>query len=37
MTAPFNLPDDPNQRLTIDGFVADHISAFTARWANSRT
>lgn len=30
MTAPLNLPDDPNQRLTMDGFVADYISAFTA-------
>ena len=30
MTAPFNLPDDPNQRPTMDGFVADYISAFAA-------
>jgi phospholipase C len=30
MTAPFNLPADPNQTPSMDGFVADYISAFTA-------
>ena len=36
MTAPLNLPDDPNQRLTMDGFVADYISAFTAEMGEQR-
>ena len=30
MTAPYNLPTDPNQRPAMDGFVADYISAFAA-------
>jgi len=31
MTAPFNAPADPAARPTMDGFVADYISAFTAQ------
>ncbi len=30
MTAPFNAPADPHATPTMDGFVADYISAFTA-------
>ncbi len=30
MVAPFNAPPDPRQRPTMDGFVADYISAFAA-------
>jgi len=30
MTAPYNAPADPRQQPTMDGFVADYISAFTA-------
>src|SRR5215472_1427179 len=30
MTAPFNAPADPGAVPTMDGFVADYISAFTA-------
>ena len=30
IAAPYNLPDDPGRRPTMDGFVADYISAFTA-------
>ncbi len=30
MAAPYNAPPDPRQRPTMDGFVADYISAFTA-------
>ena len=30
MTAPYNAPGDPRQQPTMDGFVADYISAFTA-------
>ena len=30
MTAPFNAPPDPRAAPTMDGFVADYISAFTA-------
>jgi phospholipase C len=30
MTAPFNAPDDPHATPTMDGFVADYISMFTA-------
>jgi len=29
MAAPFNAPQ-PGQRPTMDGFVADYISVFTA-------
>src|SRR5215831_7920976 len=31
MTAPFNAPADPAAVPTMDGFVADYISAFTAQ------
>jgi len=30
MVAPYNAPADPGQRPTMDGFVTDYISAFTA-------
>jgi phospholipase C len=30
MTAPYNAPADPDAVPTMDGFVADYISAFTA-------
>ena len=30
MVAPYNAPDYPRQQPTMDGFVADYISAFTA-------
>jgi phospholipase C len=30
MTAPYNLPADPQRTPTMDGFVTDYISAFTA-------
>jgi phospholipase C len=30
MTVPYNAPADPRQPPTMDGFVADYISAFTA-------
>ena len=30
MAAPYNAPAGPAQRPTMDGFVADYISAFTA-------
>ncbi len=30
MAAPFNAPANPGQRPTMDGFVTDYISAFTA-------
>jgi phospholipase C len=30
MTAPYNAPADPRQQPTMDGFVADYISTFTA-------
>ncbi len=30
MTAPFNAPSNPHAIPTMDGFVADYISAFTA-------
>ncbi|HSR83920.1 MAG TPA: alkaline phosphatase family protein [Streptosporangiaceae bacterium] len=33
MTAPFNAPADGRQRPSMDGFVADYISAFTAEMA----
>ena len=31
MSRPYNAPADPGQAPTMDGFVADYISAFTAR------
>jgi len=33
MAAPFNAPADGRQRPSMDGFVADYISAFTAEMA----
>jgi phospholipase C len=30
MVAPYNAPDYPRQQPTMDGFVADYISSFTA-------
>jgi phospholipase C len=30
MAAPYNAPPDPRQRPSMDGFVADYISSFTA-------
>jgi len=30
MAAPYNAPADPRQQPTMDGFVADYISTFTA-------
>jgi phospholipase C len=30
MTAPYNTPADPGQRPTMDGFITDYVSAFTA-------
>jgi phospholipase C len=30
MVAPYNAPDFPRQQATMDGFVADYISTFTA-------
>jgi phospholipase C len=30
MTAPYNAPADPRVQPTMDGFVADYVSAFTA-------
>ncbi len=30
MVVPYNAPADPTQRPTMDGFVADYISSFTA-------
>ena len=30
MAAPFNVPGDPDATPTMDGFVADYISSFTA-------
>jgi phospholipase C len=37
MTAPFNAPSDPRQTPTMDGFVADYISAFTAEMGRQPT
>jgi len=37
MTAPFNAPADPRQRPTMDGFVTDYISAFTAEMGKEPT
>ena len=37
MTAPFNAPADPDQVPTMDGFVADYISAFTAEMGRQPT
>ena len=35
MVAPFNAPDDPHRTPTMDGFVADYISAFTAEMSEA--
>ncbi len=37
MTAPYNAPADPNARPTMDGFVADYISTFTAEMGRQPT
>ena len=37
MIAPFNAPADPDQVPTMDGFVADYISAFTAEMGRQPT
>ena len=37
MVAPYNAPADPDQVPTMDGFVADYISAFTAEMGRQPT
>ena len=37
MVAPFNAPADPGQVPTMDGFVTDYISAFTAEMGRQPT
>ncbi len=37
MIAPYNAPGDPDQVPTMDGFVADYISAFTAEMGRQPT
>jgi phospholipase C len=37
MVAPYNLPADPDRMPTMDGFVADYISAFTAEMGRQPT
>jgi phospholipase C len=37
MVAPYNAPDYPRQQPTMDGFVADYISAFTAEMKRGPT
>ena len=37
MIAPYNVPADPGQVPTMDGFVADYISAFTAEMGRQPT
>jgi phospholipase C len=37
MTAPYNAPASPGQRPSMDGFVADYISAFTAEMGRPPT
>ena len=37
MIAPYNAPADPDQLPTMDGFVADYISAFTAEMGRQPT
>jgi phospholipase C len=37
MTAPFNAPGDPRSVPTMDGFVADYISTFTAEMGRQPT
>jgi Phosphoesterase family len=37
MVAPYNAPDYPHQQPTMDGFVADYISTFTAEMRRAPT
>jgi phospholipase C len=37
MTPPYNTPDDPHRRPSMDGFVMDYISAFTAEMKRQPT
>jgi phospholipase C len=37
MVAPYNAPDYPRQQPTMDGFVADYISSFTAEMRRQPT
>ena len=37
MVAPYNAPDYPRQQPTMDGFVADYISTFTAEMGRQPT
>jgi phospholipase C len=37
MVAPYNAPDYPRQQPTMDGFVADYISTFTAEMRRQPT
>ncbi len=37
MVAPYNAPDYPRQKPTMDGFVADYISSFTAEMRRAPT
>ncbi|MGJ7507599.1 alkaline phosphatase family protein [Variovorax sp. GT1P44] len=37
MVAPYNAPSDPHQQPTMDGFVMDYISAFTAEMRRQPT
>jgi phospholipase C len=37
MVAPYNAPDYPRQQPTMEGFVADYISAFTAEMRRQPT
>ena len=37
MAAPYNAPDPPDRTPTMDGFVADYISAFTAEMGRQPT
>jgi phospholipase C len=37
MVAPYNAPSDPRQQPTMDGFVMDYISAFTAEMKRQPT
>lgn len=37
MVAPFNAPDYPHRQPTMDGFVADYISTFTAEMRREPT
>ena len=37
MVAPYNAPDYPRQQPTMDGYVMDYISAFTAEMGRQLT